>query len=93
MCFQASVAALACLTAACIGLTEGYLLILGPQLNVKSSDFEADEDVMSWIGKGSDLNCGKIDLHVFYVEITGSYKLKFGSCTLFPEVRKYNTRI
>jgi len=55
MCFQATVAALVCLTAACIGLTEGYLLILGPQLNAKGSGFEADEDVMSWIGKGRDL--------------------------------------
>jgi len=88
MCFQAIVAALVCLTAACVGLTEGYLLILGPQLNAKGSGFETEEDVMSWIGKGSDTNSGAIDLHVFYVEISGPYKLKFGFCTIFPEVRK-----
>jgi len=40
------------LTAACVGLTEGYLIILGPQLNAKISDFEVDERFLSWIGKG-----------------------------------------
>jgi len=43
------------LTAVCNGLTSGYSAILLPQLRANSSDFEADEEVESWIGKSRDL--------------------------------------
>jgi hypothetical protein len=55
MCFQAIVAALVYLTAIGNGLTSGYLSILLPQLRANSSGIEADEEVVSWIGKGRDL--------------------------------------
>ena len=61
MCFQAIVAALVYLTVTCICLTESHVLVLGP-------DFQADEEVMSWIGKRRDLfylhtHSGAIDLY------------------------------
>jgi hypothetical protein len=43
------------LTAICNGLTSGSSAILLPQLRANSSDFEADEDFESWIGKSRDL--------------------------------------
>jgi hypothetical protein len=55
VCFQAIVAAFVYLTATCNGLTTGYSAILLPQLRANSSDFEVDEDVEPWIGKGRDL--------------------------------------
>jgi hypothetical protein len=53
-CFQATVAALAYLTAISDGLTCGYSAILLPQLRANSSGFEADEEFESWIGEGRD---------------------------------------
>jgi len=55
MFFQAIVAALVCLTSNCVILTECYLRTLRLQLNAKGSDFEADEELVSWIGKGRDV--------------------------------------
>ena len=72
MCFQAIVAALVCLTATLLGVTEYYLLTLRRHLNAKTSDFEVDEEVMSWVGKERDLfylhtQSGAIGLYDFYL--------------------------
>jgi len=78
MCFQAKVAALVCLTAACVGLTEDYLLTVPFQPFAYSSDFEAGEEAVSWFGKGRGLFClhthsGEIEFYDFFkFEITGS---------------------
>jgi len=83
MCFQATVAALVCLTAACVGLTEGYLHTLPFRLHTRSSDFEAFEEAVSWFGKGRRLfylhtHSGKIEFYDFLkFEITGISKLNF----------------
>ena len=72
MYFQAIVAALVYLTSICNGLTSGYSAILLPQLRANnSSDFEADEEVESWIGKGRDL----FYLH-FQITLLGIAKLQ-----------------
>jgi len=55
MCFQAKVAVLVCLTAACLGLTGCYLLTIAFQIQAKSRGFEADEEAVSWMGKGTGL--------------------------------------
>jgi len=55
MCFQATVVALVCLTASCLVLTERYSQTIRFQLNSKIGDFEADEVVMSWMGKRRNL--------------------------------------
>ena len=54
MFFQAKVAALVCLTADCVGLTEGYV-IPGPPIKAKGSGFEADQVPHLLFGKGRDL--------------------------------------
>jgi len=51
MCFQATVAALVCLTAACLGLTEGYLFTRPFQLKAKGSGFKTEENIISWFSK------------------------------------------
>jgi len=70
MCFQATFAALVCLTAFCVGLSEGYLLTLPFQLHAKSSDIEAYEEAVSWFGKGRGLfylhtHSGEIEIYDF----------------------------
>jgi len=56
MCFQVIVAALVCLTAACLGLIEYKLHQLPFELRALSSDIEAYEEALSWIGKGRGLS-------------------------------------
>ena len=72
MCFQAIVADLACLTATLLGVTEYYLRILRFHPNARSSDFEVDEEILSWVGKERDLfylhtQSGAIGLYDFYL--------------------------
>jgi len=98
MCFQAKVAALVCLTAACIGLTEGYFLILGPQINAKGSGFKADKVPELLIGKIRDFfylhsHSSAIDMYYIQFQITGFYKLIFWSCPTVCDVRIYNKKI
>jgi len=50
------VAALVCLTAACLGLINYNLHQLPFQILAMSSDFEADEDALSRFGKGRGLS-------------------------------------
>jgi len=73
MCFQAKVAVLVCLTAACVGLIEYYLLTIATQLHAKSRGFEADEEAVSWMGKGR----GLFYLHTHRGEIEFYDFLKF----------------
>jgi len=71
MYFQATVAALVCLTAACVGLTQYYFLTLLLQIYIESRNFEADIEAASWIGKRRDVFylrtlCSVIDLYGFF---------------------------
>ena len=96
MYFQAKVAALVSLTAFCVGLTEGFLLILLYQLRAKS--MEELEVALSRIGKES----GLFYLHTYSSEIEfyNFLNLKLpvflnwiSEFSVVSEVRKYNNRI
>jgi len=74
MYFQATVAALVCLTAACVGFTESFLFNTPFQTHAKYIGFEADEEVESWFGKRRDLfylykHSGVIDLYEYKLKL------------------------